>query len=162
MDLERFAPFIIFLIVFISILRKKLAKKKKTSNASEQPALKPAANQWLGKLADALNKVKSEVEAAKQKAAEEKGDYRAQAQLRESAQPGLMRDKNVLTVDPSWSPAEELIPASKPRRVKAEPAIEPAPGAVKAKKRRSKKIPLQQAVVWSEILGPPVSLRDDT
>lgn len=161
MDLDRFAPLIIFLIVFISVIRKHLARKKKAADTTDAPAPKHAQGQWLGKLVDALNQVKTEIEAAKQKTAREKEDPWEQIRPPKPAQPGLVWDKNVLKEDAPAPLIEELEPPPEPVHVKAEEIIVPETIRSRSKKRSLKRIPLRQAVVWSEILGPPVSLRDD-
>ena len=112
MDLDRFFPLIFFLIIFASILRKKFAKRKKASDASDRPAEKPAAGQWLGKLAEVLNQVKSEIEAAREKAAAEERAAGAQTSPREANETGLVWDKNALPEDTPRTPTQKVKPSS--------------------------------------------------
>ena len=169
MDLDRFAPLIFFFIVFFSILRKRLAKKKKagarsrnTTGTAGPSAAKPGKNQWLGKLVEALHQVKAEIEAAQKRGAGEKEDPWEKLRPPKPAQPGLVRDKNAAAVDqPTPAPVKKRQMIEAPEPVRSKPAVEPDRSQPRARKTPFKRISLKQAVVWSEILGPPVSLRDD-
>ena len=171
MELTPFLPVLIFIFIFtifVSIARnlKKISKKSKKQPSSQNfpNYRKQGWNEFLG---DAVIQIRKEIRAAQE---------RQERLTREKSDPGMKRprrstlewDKNAPIPSPPPLPVKDTQKQKKqvrPSETKisgqstnetpeiAKPVPPPAIGKTAAE--------LQKAVVWSEILAPPLALRKD-
>ncbi len=169
MDLESLLPVLfslIFLLVFfVSILRslKKVLEKAKTPARSGNELQTDRKPGWKDLLGNAFAHIQKEIKAAQER----------QEQLAMGEKPGggdnrrsnLVWDKNAPIPTPPPLPAMDApkkkfrageTPAAKPDAVQA-PKTDPAAGP----EFETSPAELRKAVVWSEILAPPLALRED-
>ncbi|WDP90616.1 MAG: hypothetical protein HUN04_13295 [Desulfobacter sp.] len=173
MEFDDLITLILFLAFFVlpSILRGLGKKKKKPVRPKKA---KKKRFPLFGKLGEALREFSRELERqaleAKRKAEAEKSGRVWEEMAEEEIEIVLPEDRPA-TVPAEKRAAEPYIaePVASPRKKPAKPASAPAaagPGAAAIEglptfQGALPRNPLQQAVVWSEILGKPVALRDD-
>lgn len=174
--MDNLIPVIIFLIVIWSIFSK-IKQQKKQSGAGGKPAR-------TGGLVDRINAFLSDVQRQmEEEAAKRQGsgpadltdwsrlvdEQEAEMPARPMAEDSL--DDLVLEVEapvPEYKPKPPVRPprpaARGLRKVETPPPAPPQPAMAAVgeptAKRAGSRADLRRAIVWSEILGPPVSLRD--
>lgn len=168
--MENFIPIIFVLIFIFSILSRKKARKDARTGGKPAPT---------GSLAQRLNAFLTDVQKRiEQEAAAAKGtpDVSGWSQLvdddEEESLEGLVLEADERVVMPPPAPKPSPPPKrreqSRIRRVQdvaAPPRQKPEPApAAKTVQRRSRgfdRAALRRAIVWSEIIGPPVALREN-
>ncbi len=161
MDIFIFLPLIIFLF-FVFVIRKifKQALSSKKSTVKDSP--------WKQILGDLATQIKQEMEASKK--ARDRADPERKTQRKLSLfkkQPlrpkALQKDALDLEKRPSLSKrtSRKKPPLIRPAKPLPEAAPSPTPEISQPKKftRKIKIRELKKAVVWSEILAPPLALR---
>ncbi len=162
MDIQIFIPLIIFFF-FIFIIRKVLKQifSSQTTTVKESP--------WKQVLGDLVTQIKEEIEASKQ----EKNDKDRKSKPKRK--PGWLKKqplrpkaeqkdfKGFETPPPliNHITPEKQTMASYAKPLPEPPTLPPAP-EISPLKKPGKKVAiseLQKAVVWSEILAPPLALR---
>jgi hypothetical protein len=173
MEIISLLPFLIFLLfVFLTIFRTKQKLKnlsKSNKNTTKKFPLKSETNEkekksgWKNILTEAYEQIQREIKTARE-------EKQAKYNLPEKAQKTL-KSSTVLWEKELLIPAPPPIPLKKIKKKKAAP-LPPKPELVKLKEPTvvktdpfSIKKPtikdLRKAVVWSEILAPPVALREN-
>ena len=163
---------IVILIAVWSILTKLKAKRKKRSGA------KPAHFGWIATLKAFLSDIQRQIEEqSKNRTGDASGwdrfldesqtdsastdvneavlDDRVLADVQTVTEPKKMPPTRPVRVQPPRSDRTQFVPAAP--RPKASPV-----GRLPRKIMVANRADLRQAVIWSEILGPPVALRDQS
>ena len=168
--MEDFLPFLVFAIVAVASMVSNLRKKKKND-------AKPKTRTGLGlKLSMIFAEIKSkiELERQKQKAAQEGPSSASEWRrlMEDGPQPDepeeTLADLDLGAEAPPPSPKKPAFvksyrDRSMPMREREMPHLESEPPPLPAETRKSPRLGrkrLRRAIVWSEILGPPVALRD--
>jgi hypothetical protein len=173
MELISLLPFLIFLLfVFLTIFRTKQKLKnlsKSNKNTTKIFPLKSATNEkekksgWKNILTEAYEQIQHDIKAAQEK-------KRPGYDLPEKAQKTI-KSSTVLWEKELLIPSPPSITSKEIKKKKTAP-LPPIPESVKVQKPKlvktdpfSIKKPtikdLRKAVVWSEILAPPVALREN-
>ena len=158
MKFENLIWIIIFLVYVVSVI---LKKARAASKAGEEGGT-PKPPEWKGKLNTFLSRMKQEIEVTKQEGSnQETGWEKILPQEDDDLEPvrkklSPERTEQVLEKTP--------LPKIKPARVKAvAESIEPAVSgeAILQRDLAYGVQDLRKAVIWSEILAPPLALRDE-
>ena len=170
MKFEHLIWIIIFLVYVVSAIIKKVRAASKTS----EKGIAKRLPEWKEKLTKFMSQVKQEIEVAKQEDLKKETGWE-RFLPREDDEPELaMEDVTLEDLEPirKETPPERVVrvlektpsPKIKPAPVKVvAESIEPA---VSEKEIRPKGLAygvqdLRRAVIWSEILAPPLALRDE-
>ena len=170
MDFESLIWIIIFLVYVASVILKKVRSASKPGEkraAKKRPA-------WKAKLDKFLSQVKQEIKAAKQEDLKKETGWERFLPPEDDEPELAMEDVTLADLEPVRQeippervvrvPEKTLSPKIKPAPVKVvAESIEPA---VSEKEIRPKGLAfgvqdLRRAIIWSEILGPPLALRDE-
>ena len=156
MKFEYLIGVIIFLVYMVFIILKKTraaSKSEERGGGRSRPGLQ-------GKLDKFLSRIKAEIEAANPKGSNEETGW----------EKFLPQEEDVKTVRDA-SPPERIEPVIEKKPVlKVKPApARPASKSIKPVVDGKKTLPgleygirdLRKAVIWSEILAPPLALRDE-
>ena len=170
MDFESLIWIIIFLVYVASVIIKKVSAASKTGE--ERPAKKRP--EWKEKLSKFMSQVKQEIEATKQEDLKKESGWERFLPREDDELELAMEDVTLEDLEPirKETPPERVVqvlkktpsPKIKPAPVKVvAESIEPA---VSEKEIRPKGLAygvqdLRRAVIWSEILAPPLALRDE-
>ncbi len=175
MDIISLLPFFIFLLfVFLTIFRtrqrlKSLAKSNKKNTKSRKPLLESKKSDgekpgWKSILIDAYEQIQREIkEAQKQK----ETIYDKPERARKKTSPGtILWEKEPLIPSPPPIPSSKEIKKKKPSIPSEKPEIVStqklkAAKSVKPLIEKPTIQDLRKAVVWSEILAPPLALRKE-
>lgn len=177
---------IIFLIILwqVRTVLKKVFEKATRSTLPENPSQKPS---WQDKLKDAAEKIKTEMEAAQKRQKEaaspkppewekiQPGKKKSPKSLKKEIKqkqlaggtPSLSKKKETAISAKMSAQQEYLSPEEKSRKLADDSKKQQETHALQPKKRRERFKDicevrnLTKAVVWSEILGPPLSMRDE-
>lgn len=138
MDLDRIFTLVVILIIWVaSNAIRKIARpeQKKQAPAAQKPGLFQILQQNLAAL-------------------EEKSQGEASISLDEYLQPQTAPPESLIEKAESAMAQTEKPPPAPAKAVKAEAAI------IQKKPAMTKRRQLQNAIIWAEILAPPVALRD--
>ncbi len=174
MDLTAFLPvlftLIFFLFFFVSIVRslKKIAEKTKKPARSQHKLQTGKKTGWKDLFGDVVAQIQKEIKAAKEQQEQLARDKKATAGKGNTRQSKLVWDKNAPLPSPPPLPAAETrkkkIRARTPESQPQEPATPPAPEnatTVSPPIFETSADELRKAVAWSEILAPPLAMRED-
>jgi len=155
MEFEKLIWIIILVYVVFIIL-----KKTRAASKFEEKGVGKNHPGWKGKLDQFLSRIKAEIEAANPKGSNEETGW----------EKFLPQEEDVKTVR-GESPPKRIEPVIEKKPVLK---VKPAPGGTVSENKKpvvdGKKIlpgleygirDLRKAVVWSEILAPPLALRDE-
>lgn len=157
MDAENLIWVVIFVIYVVSVIAKRLrgaAKPTDGAPAPRVPRLAEKIEAWLGQ-------VRRELEAAAKKPVSPPAGWEQVAPPRED-----WAEEAPEPAADAAPPAPKRVMARKPKPpVRKAPPQAPAPAVVSVKRRvddfSSLEVQdLRRAVIWSEILGPPLALRE--
>jgi len=170
MDFESLIWIIIFLVYVASVIIKKMGAASKTG---EERAAKKRP-EWKEKLNKFMSQIKQEIEATKQEDLKKDTGWERFLPREDDELELAMEDVTLEDLEPirKETPPERVVrvlektpsPKIKPAPVKVvAESIEPA---VSEKEIRPKCLAygvqdLRRAVIWSEILAPPLALRDE-
>ena len=178
MEIISLLPFFIFLLfVFLTIYRTKqrlktLEKSKKTKAEPKKVLLKSQEAEtekkpgWKNILIDAYEQILREIKEAKEKREQKQAGYDIPERMKDKPKLStILWEKEMLIPSPPPIPPKE-IKKKKPTSVSPKPELVQAkePEAIKADLPLIEKPTirdLRKAVVWSEILAPPVALREN-
>ena len=143
MDLERIFTLIVILIIWVvSNAIRKIAKPEQKDQApgAQKPGLFEILRQNLAAL-------------------EEKGKGEESIALDEYFQPQIQTDEHkqeslIEMAENAMEQRETVAPSAPPKAVKPQATI------IQKKQVMTKRRKLQNAIIWAEILAPPVALRD--
>ncbi len=177
MDFENIIPVIIFIIFVVSQVFKVLTAKK-PGPAAQKKAKKPGLKDLFG---DIASQIKQEIEAANTRA-EAESRPQPPPPSRPSGWDQLMPQKSESSPEhtPKTPPVKPVRVVQKEKRAKKQPPIsesktidtkrkeKPAPAqptvtqkSLPKKHSGSVHQNLRNAIIWSEILAPPLALRHD-
>ena len=152
--------YLIWIIIFLVYMVFIFLKKSRAALKSEEMGGGGSRTGLQGKLNKFLSRIKAEIEAANPKGSDEETGWEAVLPQEEDVKPA--RDE---------SPPERIEPVIEKRPVlKVKPApARPVSESMKPAVDGKKTLPglaygirdLRKAVVWSEILAPPLALRDE-
>ena len=155
MKFEHLIWVVIFLVYVLSIILKRM---RAASKAGDKGILRP---QWKKKLDEFLSKARQEMNAGTQEGSEKETDWERFLPQEDDAPEPLREEMSPQKI----ARVEEKTPSPtiKPAPVKA--VAESTAPVVSGKKIPQKELAygigdLRKAVVWSEILAPPLALRD--
>ena len=158
MKAENLIWVLIFLVYIVAVILKKARSGSKDGKAG---AAKSRSG-WRAKLDKYLSRIKQEMEASKKEGSDADTVWEELMQSEEDAlEPARKETSPVARKSVTEkAPSQKIVPVI--RKVSAESTI-PAPYAKEAQPNYfSFGIQdLRKAVVWSEILAPPLALRDD-
>jgi len=170
MEFENLIWIIIFLVYMASVILKRVREGSKTG---EKRATKKRP-EWKEKLDKFLSQVKQEIDAAKQEDLKKETGWERFLPHEDDEPEPAMEDVTLEDLEPirKETPPERVVrvpektppPKIKPAPVKA--VAESREPAVSDKEIRPKGLAygvqdLRRAIIWSEILGPPLALRDE-
>lgn len=149
MNIGDILPIIIILVVLVSMIRKRLASGK-----SRAPKRSEGLREIFGNMIAQIGK---EIERARREASGEATGWERFVPKDTEAGPVLEEKEAVEALPPSPKPAvmKEKIPALEKEAAVAKPARYRCRHPDYVLKN------LRKAVVWSEILAPPLALRDE-
>ncbi len=174
MEIISLLPFFIFLLfVFLTIYRtkqrlKNLAKSSSNISKSKKIRLRPGKNDeekktgWKNILIDAYEQIQREIKAAQDK---KQADDKSEKAPDQSQSSTLLWEKEALIPSPPPIPSKDIkkkktAPAPrKPEPVKVQESTDVKPHLPLIQKPTVQD--LRKAIVWSEILAPPVALREN-
>jgi preprotein translocase subunit YajC len=175
MEIISLLPFFIFLLfVFLTIYRtkqrlKNLAKSSSNISKSKKIRLKSGKNDeekktgWKNILIEAYEQIQREIKAAQEK---KQPKYHKSEKAPETSKPTtILWEKETLIPSPPPIPSKEIkkkktAPAPrKPESVKVQESKDVKPHLPLIQKPTVQD--LRKAIVWSEILAPPVALREN-
>lgn len=149
MSFESILFFIIILVIFFSTIRKKLVSVK--TDDSKKPV------SWIGAIGEILSRISKEMESAKTKtSAEDTGWDRIMPTPPEPRARDLEKKKKVKTSQPLLQ-KEEVEESALPKEKKRVVSEKCTPCCISDSSVRE----LRKAIIWSEILAPPLALRDE-
>ena len=174
--------FLFFGVVVYNILKglKKFSERTSQANKDYQRSYPKAGpdkkSGWKDLIGDAISQIQKEMEAARQQQARQQqerqsqaGEKRPGAKAKEPSRTALVWDKNAPMPAPPPLPAEKRREKKPPRTAKAtRPGTEPEQLPNQDIIQKKPGFPLEttpeelrKAVIWSEILAPPLALRQD-
>lgn len=189
MDFESIIWIVVFLIYIASVMVKRIRRASKTEEKEAtktysgwKEKLTKFKSQVQGKFGDFMNDIKQEMEAAKQKEAKKETGWEKFLPPKTeatdlSAEPTPKDNEKDVTLLDAEPTRRDLFYQKKAQPLKTVPPLKPKPPVEKViaekkepldseKKIREKELPygirdLRRAIIWSEILAPPIALRDE-
>ena len=174
--------FLFFGVVVYNIVKglKKFAERTNQANKDYQRSHPEAGSGkksgWADILGDAVSQIQKEMEAARERQARQQqerqrqaGEKRPGAKAKGSSRTALVWDKNAPMPVPPPLPAEKkkaekklrpakaTRPGAEPQQLRDQDIIQESPGFALDTTPED----LRKAVIWSEILAPPLALRQD-
>lgn len=156
MDFDAILPLLFFFIFFILPGLLKQRKKKKKPDKAKKPT-------FFSKIGEQINQFLRELEKQQQQQRQERGQtevddiWQALADEDFEEQKAAHEDEPDLDEQVITEPAP--ISEPEPPRIKDVPVPEPSRTPTYGSVRQFGKNPLQNAVVWAEIIGKPVALK---